>query len=184
MLSVKIENTPEARGRRPGIEAADIVWDEVVEGEITRLPRDVPVAGRPTSSGPIRSVRLTDPLIVWPVGGIFAYSGGAPGTRSTPSTQAPVKLVDESKAGDAMFRDRAARAPHNLFAKPALLWAFGGTPVPPPPLFQYLAAGAKPTGTPASVGAHRVHAASTRSSYTWDAASGTWLRSTGRAVRS
>ena len=79
MLSVKIENTPEARPQS-GLEAADIVWNEVVEGQYTRF-----LAMYQSHStdvvGPIRSVRLTDPLIVWPVGGIFAYSGGAPADR-------------------------------------------------------------------------------------------------------
>ena len=102
VLSVKIENTPQARPQS-GLEVADVVWDEVVEGQITRLlamfqSRSTDVVG------PIRSVRLTDPSIVWPVGGIFAYSGGAPAIVRA-IQQAPVKPVDENTAGPAMFRD-------------------------------------------------------------------------------
>jgi Protein of unknown function (DUF3048) N-terminal domain/Protein of unknown function (DUF3048) C-terminal domain len=174
VLSVKVENTPDARPQS-GLEHADIVWDEVVEGQITRL-----LAMFQSQSadvvGPIRSVRLTDPLIVWPVGGIFAYSGGAKYALNAIDA-APVTLVDESKAGAAMFRDRSRTAPHNLFGKPDALWAIGGKPVPPPPLFQYLSAGKAPTGTAATAvtiafrGEYAV-------GYTWDAASGTWLRTT------
>jgi hypothetical protein len=174
VLSVKVENTPEARPQS-GLESADIVWDEVVEGQITRLlamfqSRSTDVVG------PIRSVRLTDPLIVWPVGGIFAFSGGAP-TIVKAIEAAPVKLVVENSAGAAMFRDRSRRSPHNLFGHPDALFAFGGTPSPPPPLFRYLAARTAPSGTPATAatiafrGAYAV-------GYTWDAASGTWLRTT------
>src|SRR6185312_673905 len=107
---------------------------------------------------------------------VFAYSGGAPYAVNGIS-QAPVVRVDESAAGDAMFRDSARRAPHNLYAKPPPLFTKGGTPVPPPPLFDYAA---KPVtaGTPASA----VHIAFANQefapTYTWDAASGTWKRST------
>jgi hypothetical protein len=173
VLSVKVENTPEARPQS-GLEAADVVWDEVVEGQITRLLAMFQSTSTPTV-GPIRSVRLTDPLIVWPVGGIFAFSGGAQYALNA-IEDAPVTLVDENKAGPAMFRDRTRAAPHNLFGKPDALWAIGGTPAPPPPLFQYLAAGKAPTGTPAaavSIGFRGVYAVT----YTWDAPSRTWLRS-------
>lgn len=174
VLSVKIENTPQARPQS-GLEAADVVWDEVVEGEITRLlamfqSRSTDVVG------PIRSVRLTDPSIVWPVGGIFAYSGGAPAIVRA-IQQAPVKLVDENTAGAAMFRDPDRRAPHNLFGKPDALWEFGGTPAPPPPLFRYLKPGKQPAGEP-TTGAAIAFKGDYQVDYQWDATSGTWLRST------
>ncbi len=175
VLSVKVENTPQVRPQA-GIEAADIVWNEVVESGITRF-----LAMFQSESadvvGPIRSVRLTDPSIVWPVGGIFAYSGGAPNAVQAIG-QAPVTLVDENKAGDAMFRDRSRAAPHNLFGRPARLWAFGGKPVPPPPLFSYAAPGknhaAATPATAVSIGYSRGYAVS----YAWDAGQGVWLRST------
>jgi hypothetical protein len=174
VLSIKVENTPDVRPQ-PGLEAADVVWNEVVEGQITRFlamyqSRSTDVVG------PIRSVRLTDPLIVWPVGGIFAFSGGARVPLHAIEA-APVKVVDENAAGSAMFRDRSRSAPHNLFGHPDALWAIGGKPVPPPPLFAYLAPGQPPSGTAAASvsiafrGRYSV-------GYTWDAASGTWLRST------
>jgi len=173
VLSVKVENTPDVRPQA-GLEAADVVWDEVVEGQITRFlamyqSRSTDVVG------PIRSVRLTDPLIVWPVGGIFAFSGGAPYALRA-IEQAPVTLVDEAKAGDAMFRDSSRRAPHNLFGRPDALFAKGGQPVPPPPLFTYRKPGATVAGesvASASIGFARGYDVT----YTWDAASGSWLRS-------
>jgi hypothetical protein len=176
-LSVKIENTPQARPQS-GLEVADVVWDEVVEGEITRLlamfqSRSTDVVG------PIRSVRLTDPSIVWPVGGIFAYSGGAPAIVRA-IEQAPVKLVDENSAGPAMFRDPDRRAPHDLFGKPDALWELGGTPAPPPPLFRYLKRGRAAVGEP-TTGVAIGFKGDYQVDYQWDAASGTWLRSTAGA---
>ena len=122
-------------------------------------------------------MRLTDPSIVWPVGGIFVYSGGAPNAVRAIG-QAPVTLVDESKAGEAMFRDRSRPPPHNLFGRPTRLWAFGGGPVPPPPQFTYTSPGkvtaAATAATSVSIGYSRDYAVS----YTWDAGAGAWLRST------
>jgi len=50
------------------------------------------------------------------LGGIFAYSGGAPYAVASISTVPGLKLIDESSAGTAMFRDPNLYAPHNLFA--------------------------------------------------------------------
>jgi len=175
VVSIKIDNDSSLARPQTGIEAADIVWDEVVEGQATRFLAMFQ-SQVPDVVGPVRSVRLTDPLIVWPVGGVFAYSGGAKYAVDGIS-QAPVVQVDESSAGDAMFRDSARRAPHNLYARPPQLFTKGGQPVPPPALFRY---SAEPVtaGTPATA----VHIAFANRefapTYTWDAASGTWKRST------
>ncbi len=175
VLSIKIDNDSSSARPQTGIDAADIVWDEVVEGEATRFLAMFQ-SQVPDVVGPVRSVRLTDPLIVWPVGGVFAYSGGAKYAVDA-INQAPVVRIDESGAGDGMFRDSSRRAPHNLYAKPPVLFTRGGTPVPPPALFDY-AATAGTTGATASA----VHVAFANRefapTYTWDSASGTWKRST------
>ena len=142
-LTVKIENTPQALPQW-GIDQADVVYEEIVNGGITRLAA-IFNSHAPAKVGPVRSVRPTDTQVVWPLGGIFAYSGGAPYAVASIST-APVKLIDESSAGTAMFRDPNLYAPHNLFAVAAQLFAFGGTPVPPPPLFSYRRATQKAGG--------------------------------------
>jgi hypothetical protein len=135
-LTVKIENTPEALPQW-GVEEADVIYEEIVNGGITRLAA-VFNSQAPTKVGPVRSVRPTDTQVVWPIGGIFAYSGGAPYAVASIET-APVKLVDESSAGTAMFRDNDLLSPHNLFAIAPALFALGGTPTPPAPLFTYRA---------------------------------------------
>jgi len=137
-LSVKIENTPEARPQS-GLDVADVVYEEVVEGGITRFWAIFNSAA-PAVVGPIRSVRLMDPNIVTPIGGVVAYSGGTPDNvaliRATPTV-----TVDENNAGDAFFRESTRFAPHNLYGDTSKLWARGGEPVPPHPLFTYLAKG-------------------------------------------
>ena len=146
-LTVKIENTPQALPQW-GVSQADAVYEEIVNGGITRLAA-IFNSHAPAKVGPVRSVRPTDTQIVWPLGGIFAFSGGAQYAINSIST-APVNLVDESSAGDAMFRDLNLLAPHNLFASAPLLFAFKGTPTPPPAIFTYRARGDAVTGSPVS----------------------------------
>ena len=115
-LTVKVENTPEALPQW-GIDRADVVYEEIVNGGITRLAA-IFNSQAPPKVGPVRSVRPTDTQIVWPLGGIFAYSGGAPYAVQSIST-APVKLIDETNAGAAMYRDPRSRHPTTSSRRPA-----------------------------------------------------------------
>ena len=75
-----------------------------------------------------------------------------------------------------MFRDSSREAPHNLFAKPAALFAFGGAPVPPPPIFAYRGTHAKVPGTSVTnvgVGFGNGYAVS----YAWNKKHKSWDRS-------
>jgi Protein of unknown function (DUF3048) N-terminal domain/Protein of unknown function (DUF3048) C-terminal domain len=176
-LEVKVDNTPPARPQA-GLGAADVVYEEVVEGLITRFLA-IYNSSLPDSVGPIRSVRATDPDIVWPLGGVFAFSGGAPQNVER-IRQAPVNAVDETGAGSAMFRERGRAAPLNLFGRPGDLIAKGGKPVPPRGFFQYLGKNEQSPGDPTSA-AHIGFAPGFDPTYTYDAASRTWKRSYGTA---
>jgi len=170
-LTIKIDNHADALPQI-GIDQADIVFEEVVEGGITRLLA-VFQSHVPEVVGPVRSVRRTDRGVVTPIGGLFVYSGGAPSSVESIRT-APVKLVDESSAGAAMFRDSSRDSPHNLFGRPEALFAIGGTPVPPPPMFAYRGSRAKVPGV--SVSALTVDF-SRPVSFEWDAKQKRWNRS-------
>lgn len=172
-LTIKIDNTPEAMPQY-GIENADVVYEEIVEGGITRLAA-IFNTRLPTVVGPVRSVRRTDREIVFPIGGVFAFSGGAEYAVRSIET-APVKLYNESNSGSAMFRDPKRYPPHNLFANAALLMKKDGLPRPPPALFTY---------RPRSQGVRgpRVRsfvvgfAEGFAATYSWDATSRSWDRS-------
>ena len=142
-LTIKMDNTPAAHPQF-GLQEADVVYEEVVEGQITRLAA-IFNSHLPTEVGPVRSVRRTDRQIVFPIGGLFAFSGGAQYAVSSIET-APVKLLQESDAGGAMFRDLRRPPPHNLLANAALLMKFNGVPKPPPALFTYRSASTPATG--------------------------------------
>lgn len=141
-LTIKIENTPDARPQF-GVDRADVVYEEIVEGGITRLAA-VFNQFSPPKVGPVRSVRKTDQAIVWCLGGLFAFSGGAPYAVASIST-APVEIFSETRAGIAMFRDPTRYAPHNLYANAANMFQFKGTPTPPRSIFTF-----RESGTPAS----------------------------------
>jgi hypothetical protein len=171
-MTVKIDNTNRS-GPKRGVHQADIVYEEVVEGGLTRLAA-VFHSRVPTDIGPIRSVRLTDQAIVRPIGGLFVYSGGARYAEESIAT-APVVRIDESAAGDAMWRDSTRNRPHNLFGRAAALFAFGGEPVPPPALFEYRVRGERPSGIPIR-SAHVGFEAGFDVTWTWDAPSRRWHR--------
>jgi hypothetical protein len=172
-LTVKIENTPEALPQW-GIDQADVVYEEIVNGGITRLAA-IFNSHAPAKVGPVRSVRPTDTQVVWPLGGIFAYSGGAPYAVASISTVPGLKLIDESSAGTAMFRDLNLYAPHNLFAIALQLFAFGGAPVPPPPLFSYRTSKETAGGRPV-VSFIVPFPSYYPVTWTWDTASTSWDR--------
>lgn len=73
-LSAKIDNHPWARPQA-GLEHTDIVYEELVEGGMTRYVA-IWQSTIPKEIGPVRSIRPMDPDIISPYRGIVAYSGG------------------------------------------------------------------------------------------------------------
>ena len=174
-LSVKIDNAGKARPQ-VGLDEADLVFEEVVEGGVTRF---IAVFHSTVSkeAGPVRSVRPMDPKIVSPLGGLVAYSGGIP-EYVRMLRQAPVQDVNIDVATSAYRWAKDRPKPHNLMADPAELWAMAEDDHsdPPPALFEYRAPGdAFGDADAASVSIPYSNFAS--AAYAWDAASGTWKRS-------
>ncbi|HEX5616727.1 MAG TPA: DUF3048 domain-containing protein [Acidimicrobiia bacterium] len=175
-LNAKIANNPEARPQQ-GLEQADIVFEEEVEGRITRFLA-VFHSQSPEAFGPIRSVRRVDPDIVWPIKGLFAYSGGVSENVSL-IRAAPVQSFDETEAGDAMFLDRSfstGERPNILFGRPQTFWEKAADRTPPAPLFTYLAAGEEFTGEPVLEVTIPVGSDDFHPTWRWDATAGGWFR--------
>ncbi len=172
-LAVKVGNNPDARPQA-GLEDADVVFEEIVEGSITRF-MGVFQSKAPPRVGPVRSVRAMDPDIVSPFKGIFAYSGGVPSAVNGIEAVDGLRTVNETHAGGAMERDRARGAPNNLYVLPEAMWESGGDPTPAPPIFEYVGQGETFVAEPVerfTVGFVRGY----DPTYVWDAASGTWKR--------
>ena len=174
-VGVKIENSPEARPQT-GLDVADVVYEEVVDGGVTRFWAFFN-STIPETVGPVRSVRAMDPQIITPFGGVIAYSGGTePNVAAIRATG--LVWVDENNARDAFFRESTRSSPHNLYGRPPLILERGGTPVPPAPVFQFLdpEQGQTFTGGEPITSFHLNYELGYDVSYVWDATDGGWKR--------
>jgi hypothetical protein len=129
LLIVKIENSPPARPQS-GLDAADIVIEEVVEGGITRF-FVLFHSELPAVAGPVRSARPVDTQLLKGLGSSgFAFSGARPEVQDLLATTPSVR-ISEGSAG--FFRDAARNAPHNLYLAPTdalpTLLGRGATPL-------------------------------------------------------
>src|SRR6516165_8616578 len=120
-LSIKIENTPEARPQT-GLDVADVVYEQITEGGITRFIA-VYNSTIPPMAGPVRSGRIMDPDLLAPLGGIFAYSGGISQTVAAIAQTPGVNVIVDTGSDPALVRDKTKAAPHNLYAVTSLLLA-------------------------------------------------------------
>ncbi|HEV8623024.1 MAG TPA: DUF3048 domain-containing protein [Acidimicrobiia bacterium] len=173
-IAVKIDNAPEARPQS-GLDVADIVYEEVVEGGVTRFIAIFHSAAPPVA-GPVRSVRPMDPDILSAYHGLVAYSGGIPAFVSM-LRKAPVQDVNVDVATDAYSWDKAHRAPHNEYVSPEKLWpkAKGDNAAPPQAMFDFRAAG-EPFGDADAPGVSITYSPRASATYNWDAASGAYKR--------
>ncbi|WP_298454591.1 DUF3048 domain-containing protein [uncultured Cellulomonas sp.] len=177
-LAVKIENPVSVRPQT-GLDAADIVWEQVVEGGVTRFVV-VFHSTLPDEVGPIRSVRPMDPAIAAPLHGVIAFSGGQPRFVSA-LADAGLQVVSHDAGDDGFWRRSGIGAPHNVFGRPTtfLDQADPDHTAAPPPQFAY--ALRPDLATVATTGAPTTSVAVTMSSYsrpgwTWDPATAAWLR--------
>jgi DUF3048 family protein len=134
-LAVKVENASDARPQA-GLGRADVVYEEEVEGGITRFmaifhSRDAPLIG------PVRSVRLEDPDLAAQYRAALVYSGGA-GHVVRAVENSGLETVTEDTPGNALYRRSSRRAPHNLYTSTARLrQVVGRGQGPPPAVFEY-----------------------------------------------
>ncbi|MCU0273251.1 MAG: DUF3048 domain-containing protein [Acidimicrobiales bacterium] len=135
-LAVKIDNVEAARPQS-GINQADVVFEELVEGGVTRLAAVFHSTGS-DPLGPVRSIRTTDVALLANLDRpLFSNSGGNAGAMDA---VAGSTLVDVGHVREpaAYYRERTRRAPHNLFSSTETLWALHPDRTsPPPPLFTY-----------------------------------------------
>ena len=112
-LSIKVENSPEARPQT-GLNSADIVYETVVEGGITRFHL-VFQSKIPKIVGPVRSARLSDMWIVPQYHGVFFYSGASNSVTSRLRQAGLPDLSQDAGITYPYFRSSARAAPHNLY---------------------------------------------------------------------
>ncbi len=135
-LAAKIDNHRAARPQ-VGLERADLVFEELVEGGLTRYVA-VWHSDVPDEIGPVRSIRPMDPDIVSPFEGLIAYSGGQPQFVRM-MEEAPVVNVVHGAAGTEGLFSRTAdkAAPHNVILRAADLVERHADLAAPPMQFAY-----------------------------------------------
>ncbi len=180
-IAVKIENSHVARPQS-GLEFADVVWETIVEFDISRLVA-VFQSQYPEEIGPIRSVRPMDPLIASPLKGLIAFSGGQQGILDLVHASS-LQVISHDAGADGLYRVSRRSAPHNVYGSLTKFAAQADAnhAAPPAPQFLFAAdrslASALRAGTPATSLAFHLSPQSSPT-WAWDAASGTWLRSEG-----
>ncbi|MGC9495585.1 DUF3048 domain-containing protein [Streptomyces sp. WG7] len=121
VLAVKVDNVPAARPQT-GLEAADVVYVEPVEGGLSRLMA-VYATELPESVGPVRSARESDLELLRQFDRpTLAFSGAQ--RRLLPLIdEAPLRAEPPGRgeASDAYVRDDDRPAPHNLYLRPRRL---------------------------------------------------------------
>jgi Protein of unknown function (DUF3048) N-terminal domain/Protein of unknown function (DUF3048) C-terminal domain len=173
-LAVKIDNAPPARPQA-GLGVADIVFEEIVEGSITRFAAVFHSTGS-DPVGPIRSGRTQDLVMLAPLGQpAFAWSGGNP---TVTRVIAESDFIDLNAGRTPGYYRRSGRggAPHNLYSSTDDLW--DNVPpelnVAPTPIFTYLRPEEAFTGDPAET--FEVVLDGIRNRWTWDAEAGVYRR--------
>ena len=146
-LAVKIDNYPAARPQS-GLDKADVVFEEPVEGAITRYAAVFQCQQAPLV-GPIRSARNIDIGILGQLGTpLLAHVGGIDPVLANIEAS-PLINVDLMDYGSLETHPGGRFAPYDTYSTTAQLWTTHPTlTTPPQPLFTY--SSKTPAGTPVS----------------------------------
>ena len=119
-VACKIDNSEAARPQL-GLNRTDVVFDEMVEGGLTRLVA-IWHSDQPSAVAPVRSIRPMDPDIISPFGGIVCYSGGQTVFMNMMKATNVFNASETSEQGQGTFsRTKDREAPHNVVVDVAKL---------------------------------------------------------------
>ena len=179
-LIVKIDNYPPDIRPQSGLMQADIVWEHLLSGGATRFAA-IFLSSDPDHVGPVRSSRLVDFELVRLYRGLFAYSGMAQGTLDAIRSDGLALSRAVTGGCPALCRFPKPGVPyeHTLYGRrrrPAQSRRQLGRDTTPEPIYgMAFGQDAPPNGTPLSE--IRVAYRQTEIRWTYDPASGRWLRS-------
>jgi hypothetical protein len=178
VLAIKIENDPSVRPQY-GLDMADIVFEELVEGGMTRFI-SVFQSEIPKEAGPVRSGRHVDASIIPTFADYFVFSGAARATLNYFSKTIPSSVAVFNEGAPGMHRTNYHPKPHNLFIYPQDVIDSGKAEVSKTDgFFVKPTTGTPPTGIATSKVALTFSKAS-KPNWTWDAATKLWLRDDGK----
>lgn len=193
---VKVNNE-EAVRPQTGLSAADVVIEHIMEGGSTRFDA-LYLSNAPAKVGAVRSCRLVDIELTTVFKSALVCSGTSPGVK--PIIRAAANLFDKggglrdgvaiiSDFGPyecptcAMFRTTDKPMPHNLYANLPNTWKeLDDRKRNTPSAFNAFWFDAKTPAGGAPAANIALNYRIDKAAWAWDAASGTWLRSTNGAA--
>ncbi len=175
-IVIKIDNHQSARPQR-GINEADVVFEELVEGNITRFAA-LYHSQEVDPLGPVRSARTGDFDLLSNLNTpIFANSGGNPTVLDLLAGVDMVLVSDANVGAPVYYRGGGKSAPHNLLTDTvSIREAAGDRGGPPPSLFRYRAEGEELPPTAEDVGTVRIDYGGYRVDFAWDPDLEGWAR--------
>ena len=181
-LAVKIDNTSSGRPQ-VGIAAADLVFEELVEGGVTRFLAVFETV-IPDEVGPVRSGRPQDADLVKPFGGVFVFSGVGNSNVREIIRGTGLQLVEHDTSGgtpdgEFFFRSNIKPAPWNLHIQAADLIASYSNLEAPVQQFQYKSDPAEASAMLSGEAAEEivvVFSKEIESIWKWDVATNTYLK--------
>jgi hypothetical protein len=176
-LGIKIGNYP---GDRPssGLNQADVVFEEPVEGAITRLVAVFQCQGA-ALVGDIRSARQPDAGILSQLSNpLFVHAGGiSPVIALMQASPLIDKNLYSGGNGSAIIQQSGRVAPYSTFVNTAALWALQTSDTTPPaPIFSYSATPPKGSVSGSGASVHIPFSSSSDVTWQWNATTGTYLR--------
>jgi hypothetical protein len=124
-LAIKIDNVSDARPQS-GVDRADLVIEETVEGGLTRLMAVFQCDAVPRV-GPIRSARTSDSDLLRLFNGqvVFAFSGANSRALAQVRANSHAVLLSMDAGGGYFHRDYSRPAPHNVYSSTTTLLKAG-----------------------------------------------------------
>ena len=178
-IAMKVDNYssgPAPAEARPqsGLDYADIIFEEQVEGAITRYAAVFQCHDAPGLVGPIRSARWTDIQMLTQLGHpILVHVGGIAPVLSLINSSALVNL-DLGTNGSLETNPPGRYAPYDTYTTTQAVWALEKPhSTPPAPIFTY--SSTAPSGQAVSQ-VHLDWSGTSDIYWRWSSATGTWLR--------
>jgi hypothetical protein len=180
-IAVMINNLAPARPQS-GLTNADIVWEVLAEGGITRLVAVFQSTDAATATiGPIRSIRPYLIELGESYGAVLAHAGGSMDAYAILQQQGKPYLDEISNGGGFFWRSKERKAPHNLYSSLEQLRAGAekrayklDTVIP---AYSFTETGADDPGEPASSISLTFQLKSYKVGYEYDSATGLYKRS-------
>lgn len=168
-IVVKIDNSSKARPQA-GLDQADVVIEQEVEGGVTRLAAIFQTSA-PERIGPVRSARTTDLSFLSALGRPgLAYSGANDVVDTLIIRQERVRNYSAARFG-GYWRDSSRSAPANLYTG---ISQFSTDAAAPPAWFQFAA---EPSEQGSPVASFTARFPSTSATWTWSGSA--WERAQG-----